>query len=345
MKTLLPEWYPQDAVLITWPHRYSDWKENLAEVESSFILLTLAITRVSKIIIIAYDKLHQMDIAKRLSFVGVQASQCIFHIAPTNDTWTRDYGPITIQTADKNLKLLDFSFNGWGEKFRADLDNQITQQLFHANVFKINLIERFDFVLEGGSIDTDGQGTLLTTSACLLSSKRNLGLSQADITEKLKQYFGAQKVIWLENGYLAGDDTDSHIDTLARFCNANTIAYVACDDSKDAHYTALKAMEAELQQANNAQGQAYHLIPLPWPSAKYDKEDGHRLPASYANFLIINGKLLLPLYEDEKDAQAIGILQQALPEYEVIGIPFLPIIYQHGSLHCLTMQLPQGTIL
>lgn len=201
-----------------------------------------------------------------------------------------------------------------------------------------------NLVLEGGGIETDGEGTLLTTEACLLNPNRNPTLSRAEVEAQLGEDFGVDRVLWLANGHLEGDDTDSHIDTLARFCNPTTIAYVRCDDSNDPHYEALAAMEQELQAFRQRNGDPYRLIPLPWPQACFDPEDGHRLPATYANFLIINQAVLVPTYGDPADATALSALAVAFPEHTLIPIECVSVIRQHGSLHCLTMQLPQGSL-
>ena len=233
--------------------------------------------------------------------------------------------------------IYDFAFNGWGKKFEAKLDNQITKALHEKQVFGRDVIYRncLDFVLEGGSIESDGEGTLLTTSTCLLSDNRN-DLSKEVIETRLKNYFGLHRVLWLNHGYLAGDDTDSHIDTLARFCDVSTIAYVKCEDETDEHYIELKKMEEELMQFRTVSGNFYRLIPLPMADTVYDDET--RLPATYANFLIINDAVLVPTYQSPKDEIALKQLGQAFPDRKIIGINCLPLIKQHGSLHCVTMQ-------
>jgi agmatine deiminase len=237
--------------------------------------------------------------------------------------------------------LVDFTFNGWGGKFPAELDNQLTRRLHASGAFGDIDCRRINWVLEGGAIESDGQGTILTTRRCLLAETRNPGLTQEQIELLLRDRLGAQRVLWLEHGDLEGDDTDGHIDMLARFCDVNTIAYTACDDPSDSHYADLKAMEAELQALRSLRGEPYRLLPLPWPQPAY-ADDGHRLPLSYANFLIVNGGVIVPTYDDAADEKAIAMLQQAFPDREVIGVPALAIIIQHGSLHCVSMQLPAG---
>ena len=263
---------------------------------------------------------------------------------PTNDTWARDFGAISVECMqnpaqnragenNSRIRLLDFTFNGWGLKYPAFYDNKITRSLF-----KADCVTKMDMVLEGGSIDSNGAGVLLTNTQCLLESNRNPHLCQAQIESKLKQYFGLDSMLWLTQGYLAGDDTDSHIDTLARFISKDTIAYVKCEDKKDEHFQSLALMESELQALKQANGEPYKLVALPFTQAIFD-EQGQRLPSSYANFLFVNGALLVPTYGDINDEKAIKILTQALPSHRVVGIDCRSLILWHGSLHCVTMQM------
>jgi agmatine deiminase len=264
-----------------------------------------------------------------------------YAIAPTNDTWARDHGGIGVLDGDKPL-LLDFVFNGWGLKFAADKDNLITSVLAQQDVFKAPKVHG-GLVLEGGALESDGQGTLLTTTECLLSPNRNPHLSQLQIEQELKRLLGLDRILWLNHGFLEGDDTDSHIDTLARFCTPDTIAYVKCSDPEDVHYGALQAMEIELKGLVKKDGSPYTLVPLPWPDACF-ASDGHRLPATYANFLIINEAVLVPTYRVSQDAEALSVLQTVFPDRKIIGIDCRPLIEQHGSLHCVTMQYPLGFV-
>lgn len=250
----------------------------------------------------------------------------------TDDTWARDFGGLSIES-NGTLKILKFIFNGWGEKFPAHNDNAIIE-----SIFKKEHIQTIDMVLEGGSIESNGDGVLLTNTQCLLEAHRNPHLNQMEIELQLKRYFGLDSVLWLQHGYLSGDDTDSHIDTLARFISADSIAYITCEDSNDEHYIALKQMEEELRSLRQSNGEAYRLIPLPFTRAIYDKNH-QRLPSSYANFLFVNGALLVPTYNDENDKKAIDILAKALPSHNVIGIDCSSLILWHGSLHCVSMQL------
>ncbi len=340
--THLPaEWARQSGVQLTWPHRGTDWAPILKEVTECYIRMALEISLRERLIIVtpepkAVEQLLQERLPRRV------LGNITLCEAPTNDTWARDHGFITLLTNMGSL-LLDFQFNGWGKKFPADLDNQICRRMMGQGVLNGQYEDHLDFVLEGGSIECDGRGTVLTTSQCLLAPNRNQPLSKDEIEEHLKRYLRVERILWLDYGYLAGDDTDSHIDTLARLCPNDTIAYVQCTEKEDEHYEELKRMEEQLQSFQTLDGRPYRLIPLPMAKAQYD-EEGQRLPATYANFLIINGAVLMPTYEDpERDELARRQLQQAFPRHEIVPIDCRILIEQHGSLHCCTMQFPQGT--
>ncbi len=336
-RRLPAEWEPQDAILLAWPHPQTDWAPILESVETVFLKLIKAITRFERVILAAQDS---DTVREKCRTRGIPMDALSLFTIPSNDTWARDFGPITILRDDKPL-LLDYQFNGWGGKFSAELDNQITTTLHRQGAFGATPCQTGKLILEGGSIESDGEGTLLTTTQCLLNPNRNPSISKSLLEKELSEALGVSHFLWLEYGYLAGDDTDSHIDTLARLCPDRTIAYVRCSDPNDEHYSELRRMEEALSKFTTAEGDRYRLIPLPWPRAQYD-EDGQRLPATYANFLVINGAVLVPLYNDPQDDAALRAVQSAYPNREIIGIDCSPLIRQHGSLHCLTMQLPQG---
>jgi agmatine deiminase len=239
-------------------------------------------------------------------------------------------------------QLLNFTFNGWGGKFDASKDNALNQTMANNRLFAAPM-ESLDWVLEGGSIESDGQGTLMTTAACLLNPNRNPEASREDIEQRLKDWFGVKQVLWLQSGALAGDDTDAHIDTLARFAPESTLVFQGCLDEADEHFTALSAMKKELEAFTDTSGKAYRLLELPWPDARFS-HDGHRLPATYANFLVTNQLLLVPTYGVAQDSPALEVLSEAFPAHRVVGIPCRVLIEQYGSLHCITMQLPKGTL-
>jgi agmatine deiminase len=340
MNIRLPaEWEEQDGVLLAWPHGESDWRPILPAVTPVFVEIARAISRFERVIIVAPAA---EPVRRALQDSAVDASRISICELPTNDTWSRDFGPITVYE-DSRPVLLDYGFNGWGLKFAADRDNQVNRRLHQAGVFGSVPRRSMGLILEGGSIESDGRGTILTTAECLLGPNRNPHLDRAALERELGRQLGGTRILWLENGYLAGDDTDSHIDTLARLCPDDTIVHVACDDPGDEHYPALAAMTEELRALRTAEGRPYRLIPLPWPAAQFD-EGGERLPATYANFLIINGAVLVPTYRDRHDQAALEAVGLAFPDRAMIGIDCTPLILQHGSLHCVTMQLPKGTL-
>lgn len=333
------EWYPQSGIQLTWPHEETDWAYMLDEVTTCYIELAREIARRERLLIVTP---HPKQVKQLLQGV-VDLEAVTFAQCPTNDTWARDHGGITL-FCDGTPAIYDFKFNGWGLKFAANYDNLITSTLCRQGRFNARYENRLNFVVEGGALESDGAGTLLTTSECLLSPNRNGEWSQARIEEYLKETFGLQRVLWLDHGYLAGDDTDSHIDTLARFAPGNTIVYVQCTDPTDEHYEALRRMEEQLRTFTTLEGTPYRLLPLPMANAVYD-ENGERLPATYANFLIMNDAVLYPTYRQPANDQAAAqVLQQAFPDREIVGIDCSPLIRQHGSLHCVTMQYPKDVL-
>ncbi len=336
---LPPEWAPQRGILLTWPHTGGDWGVQLPEVESVFVELAVQIGRFEEVIIAAREESHRHHIESLLAAADARRDRISLYRAPSNDSWSRDHGPITVLDGRSHLRILDFTFNGWGGRHPSRLDDRLTRTLHRQGAFGEIPLERVDLVLEGGAIEVDGRGGLLTTTRCLLSPLRNPDLGCQALEALFAELFGIERTMWLENGHLAGDDTDSHIDTLARFCNPTTIAYVSCDDPHDEHFHELREMEAELRCLRDADGKPYTLVPLPWPEPLYDTS-GERLPATYANFLIINGAVLIPLYGTPRDQQALEVLAGCFPDRQILGIHCLPLIRQYGSLHCATMQIP-----
>jgi len=332
MRRLKAEWEEHKTVLIAFPHENTDWARNgdLQKAWTPFVRIAQAIAYSQNVTILCRNKAEIANLfcsTTNMNFVELEY----------NDTWTRDYGPLSVEEEGK--KLLDFTFDGWGGKFDAALDNRVNRELRRRGYFGTTPLETIDFVLEGGSIEPDGKGTILTTSRCLCNPNRNGGLSKEEIEQKLQKYLGAKRVLWLDHGYLAGDDTDSHIDTLARFVAPDTIAYIACNDPEDEHYDELKQMEEQLRGFRRDDGTPYRLIPLPMGPICHDAS-GQRLPATYANFLIANRALLYPSYGDLKLDRSVGaIFRELFPDREIIPIPSSILITQGGSLHCSTMQI------
>lgn len=392
------EWEPQSAIMLTWPHANTDWKPYLAAITSTYIQLAKIITHYEQLLVATPNKTATWHILHD-SLTPEQMEKVHLYEVDSNDTWARDHGPLTMVLRKKQntwmvpIRLLDFKFNGWGEKFKWQKDNTINLQLYYQAAFNADLENHQGFVLEGGSIESDGKGTLFTTSQCLLAPHRNQPFTRENIDHQLKNFFNLRQVVWLDHGNLIGDDTDGHIDTIVRVAPHDTLLYIGCDDPEDEQYEDFKALEKQLQGILSYEGYPYRLLKLPMPDPIYDNGEqlitkakngmlkdaftgepyeekkigkeigcekdcqngcskkcktislGDRLPATYANFLILNGAVIYPTYnQPEKDELAKKQIQLAFPDREIIGVDSLTIIRQHGSIHCLTMQLPQGTI-
>lgn len=330
------EWHPQYAIQLTWPHSNTDWNWVLNEIQTLYIELINTITEYENVI---------LSVPEPKCIDGIRAQlktnpfNCEFYVVNNDDTWARDHGPIGVFENAK-LAIQDFQFNGWGGKFDASQDNQITASLFQQNAYHCHTYENHNFILEGGSIESDGNGALLTTRQCLLNTNRNASLNQSQIEAYLKDSLGCEKILWLKHGDLIGDDTDAHVDTLARFAPDNQIIFQGCQDKDDDHFNDLNAMKEELSQLTNVNNEPFKLIELPWPDALFEDGTDQRLPATYANFLFINGAVLLPVYGVKQDELAIQVMTDALPNHKVIPINCAVVVRQYGSLHCLTMQIP-----
>ena len=335
----LAEWECDGPIMLALPHENTDWVDILPEAIMQYKRIISAFTEHGeKILLIVPDSKRAREVLD-----GCPLECVTFVEIPTNDTWTRDYGPVTVCRYDR-IRALDFGFNGWGLKFAACHDNMATRELVRGGTLHGCYDNRLGFVLEGGSIDSDGRGTLLTTSACLMSPNRNGDLSRAEIEDELHRTLGAERVLWLDYGALAGDDTDSHVDTLVRLAPHDTIIYTGCQDPTDEHFEQLQAMKRQLEALRTADGRPYNLVELPLPDAVYD-EGGERLPATYANFLPLNGAVLMPVYgQERKDRLACDTMRVAFDGYEIVPVDCSALIRQHGSLHCATMQFPPQAI-
>lgn len=337
VQPLAAEWETDGTVLLAWPHADTDWNYMLPEVTDCYRRLVQALVPWHRVLITAPD----CTVPKRI-LANAEGTEGRVYYAdiPGNDTWARDFGPLTVRDAYGQPHVVDYQFNGWGLKFAADLDNLVTLRLCERKVITAPRLNRLGFTLEGGSIDSDGAGTILTTSRCLLSPDRNGDLNREEIEAELYRTLGADRVLWLEHGALAGDDTDSHIDTLARFAPGDTIVYVGCDDPKDANYAELQAMEEELRGLRTRSGQPYNLVRLPSPNPVIDPDEGIQLPATYANYLVTAKGVFMPMYgEPETDLLAAQTLVVAYGR-RVTGVDCRALVRQHGSLHCVTMMLP-----
>ncbi|HET7332576.1 agmatine deiminase family protein [Dyella sp.] len=334
------EWEPQAAVLIAWPHAGTDWAERLEQVESTYVALAAAVTRFQSLIIVVADAVLHAHVNTKLQDSGTDMARIRFVELPYDDTWLRDSGPITLRGEGNRFQLTDFRFTGWGGKFGAEQDDALIAGLVQAGVFGSAEHARIDWALEGGGIESDGAGTVLTTWRCLM--QRHPEQSREEMSAILRDGLHAKRVLWLDYGYLEGDDTDAHIDTLARFAPGDRIVYQACDDAADVHHAELQRMGKELAALRTPDGKPYTLYPLPWAQPILD--EGRRLAASYANYLIVNSAVLVPAYGDAVDDEAARIIGEAHPGRTVVQVPCRPLIWQNGSLHCITMQLPAGLL-
>ena len=330
------EFEPQSSVLLTWPHTGTDWGQDFPSVEPVFRQLAALVTQQADLIVAAQDP-ERVD--EQLAMAGVQSERVHVVPCPSDDVWARDHGPITVFEGGTPLAL-DFQFDGWGGKFDASLDNRITQQLDEAGALKPARRMNVDWTLEGGGIETNGQGSLLGTEACLLDPRRNPGVQRHALERQLHEWLGIQQVLWLSSGHLEGDDTDSHIDTLARFVTPELIAYQACDDALDSHHSSLAAMRKQLQALRHRDGHGFELVPLPLPAPQVDAS-GRRLPAGYANFLILNESVLVPVYKTAADDVALRRLDDAFAGRRIEPVDCRALITQNGSLHCVTMNIPR----
>lgn len=341
-RRLVAEWEAQSGVMIAWPHESTDWSSILEAVEAVYLELTHHIVSHERLLICCYDTSHENHVRQLLRDGGVAEGRVRYAEVQFNDTWTRDYGPLSVGDGEQ-IELLDFHFDGWGGKYPAAQDNLVTRELRRQGFFQNTGFQSVDFVLEGGAIDTDGRGTLLTTRRCLSDAKRNSDLSEAEIEFHLRRLLGIERILWLDHGFLAGDETDGHIDLIARFCGAEKIAHCGCTSTDDQHFDALRLMTEQLQTFRQPDGNSYELIPLPLPAPKRNR-DGRQMPASYANFLITNCAVLVPIYDDPADTIALERLTKCFPGRTIIPINALPLIQQAGSIHCATMHLPANVL-
>ena len=344
------EWEHQSMVQLTWPHKDTDWAPILPEITAVYEEMAREISKRENLLIVAPQHVCKCggSIACH-TLPGEKFFTLHSSLFTSNDTWARDHGFITVENhgdgshdrseardhenCPRDFLLLDCCFNGWGEKFPAELDNQINRHIYEQGLVKGTYEDHLDFVLEGGSIESDGKGTIFTTTCCLMAPHRNQPLTQQEIEQRLKQYLGAERIVWINHGSLIGDDTDGHIDTLVRICPNDTLLYIGSDEE----HPDLLLMEEELKTFRTLEGKPYRLLKLPLPHPIYD--EAQRLPATYANYLVINGAVLVPTYaQPDLDAEALRIIGEAYPDREIIGIDCRAVIRQHGSLHCCTMQ-------
>lgn len=329
------EWEQHGAVMLAWPHSATDWDYMLEDVQACYRAIIAAIVAAGEEVIL---------IGPEAELAAEEMPEGVYKVyLETNDTWIRDYGPLTL-AGDEGFQLLDFRFNGWGLKFAANFDNQVNRKLGERKVFARMPLSCKDLVFEGGSIESDGRGTLLTTEYCLMAPNRNEPMTRAEIEAAILERLCGRKLLWITHGGLSGDDTDGHVDTLCRLAPGNSLVYVGCQNPEDEHYESLQAMATELREFTNADGEPFNLIELPLPEPMFN-EDGLRLPATYANYLVLEKAVLLPVYaQPMNDKLAADMLRIVYPDREIVPIDCRALVQQHGSLHCATMQIPKSVI-
>ncbi|MDR2791916.1 MAG: agmatine deiminase family protein [Tannerellaceae bacterium] len=336
MGRLLAEWEAQEGVMMAWPDEEMDWGEDTEEARDCYRKIIGEIVQREGLTLLCRDRRK----AEREYGCRTGKGKLVHFVElPLDDTWTRDYAPLTVE----GNKLVDFRFDGWGGKFEATADDATGGRLFRSGgVFapSTTYLRREDLVCEGGNMETDGKGTLLTSAIC--AERRHPRRERLEMEAIFAQTLGISRTLWVEYGLLEGDDTDGHIDTLVRFADAGTLLYTSCKPS-DSHFTELKRMEEQLRSFRQADGRPYRLVALPLPSLVVYR--GERLPATYANFLFINGAVLAPVYGIPEDVAALEVFRHVFPNREVRGIDCRALLRQHGSLHCATMQFPRGMLL
>lgn len=335
---LAPEWARQDAVILVWPHAYSDWHSQLEAIEKTYIELSRYISRQQKLIMVAYNPAHQLYIRKTLSNHDIKQENVIFIDIATNDTWVRDYGPITVES-DIGLTMLDFKFNAWGNKYTHDDDDAFNKQ-FKQKINNKLLIKDIDFALEAGNLEINDLGILLCSSSCFTHKSHEQEISLCSLEHDFENWFGCSRVLWIDDVILNGDDTDGHIDTLARYCTDDIVVYTAVGNNFDPNNEALNALSTQLKKIQQSESTIFELVPLPSPKPIFN--DGNQLPATYANFLICNDFIFVPVFNDQQDNYALKTIDELFPGHEIIDIECNTLIQQYGGIHCSTMQIPEG---
>lgn len=344
-KGLIPEWHPVEAVILAWPREGMDWEYILEEVRRCYTVVIDTILKYTNVVLLVEER-PSVPAQKLMEWEGTTRHRVMLIEGMTlNDTWMRDVMPL-FGVRDGAKVAYDWGFNGWGLKFAANHDNMACRTLFErGDVFHPEVQGRGhrDFILEGGAIDVNSRGEMLST-ACVLEEPNRNPSREPSYSDKVMSYMGVTKHHMLRRvSALLGDDTDGHIDTLARFADDDTIIYCYTADEASPNYLQTQALREDLQELRSTEGKPYTLIQLPLPAMSYD-EEGTPLPATYANFLITNGAVIVPIYDDPMDEVALGIIREAMPTYEVVGVDCRALVQQHGSLHCITMQVPEGYI-
>jgi agmatine deiminase len=339
------EWEPHEATWIAWPHQRADWPDKFAPIAWVYAEIVRHLAQSETVRILVNSELVERRVRGILKKAAADLANVHFHLIPTNRVWTRDYGPIFLTSATGHLALTDWRFNAWAKYPDWELDDAVP-----AHILRLLDIKGWQptsgderVVLEGGSIDVNGQGLLLTTEECLLEKvqARNPGLSREDLERAFTDYLGVRKTLWLGRG-IAGDDTHGHVDDLARFVAARTFATVVETNAADPNFEPLQENLRRLDEMRDADGSKLEVVKLPMPAPLWFNRQ--RLPASYANFYVANDRVLVPTFNDPNDRLALGILADLFPHRKVVGIHAVDLVWGLGTLHCLTQQQPLATI-
>jgi agmatine deiminase len=331
------EWAPHEATWLAWPHNLDTWPEQLDAVKDIWAQMVAAISPGEKVFLLVDDAAEKKQAADRIGRFGAMMENVHFLEIPTVDVWMRDYGPTFVTRAgEAPLAFNDWIFNGWGNKYESYTDDDNVSKAI-AGILKLPVFDH-SVVLEGGSIEVNGAGTCLTTEQCLLNPNRNPHLTRVDLEDFLKANLGVDDVLWLGDG-IVGDDTDGHIDDIARFVDAKTIVFAVEDDPRDENYRPLQENYERLKAAKDRDGGHFTIVPLPMPGNV--SCGGTRLPASYANFYIGNDAVLVPTYDHPNDRRALGLLSELFPGRKIVPLPSIPVVVGLGAMHCVTQQQPR----
>ncbi len=340
----LPEWHPQGATVLVWPHRYSDWSSTLNVITATYIELTKVITEYQHVIIIYYDHEHRDTIKAECSKNDCDMSRVHLLQVETNDTWVRDYGP-QLLLGNQEYQYVDLEFNAWGEQYPYRLDNLFAESLYYHLVDQSQCTYyRAPIVIEGGNLDFDSNASLLTNLSCILQNNPTLKIDKQDLIENIKQELSVKRVLAIELPPLLGDDTGGHIDTLARFVSDDTIVFASSKNKNDPNYETLLELHEQLKQLKTGKGESYTLVPIHNPVFEPEPKKEEHPPASYINFLFINNAVIVPLYDNKYDSDALKVFTDLCPDRNIIGINATALLDQFGSLHCATLHIPEKVL-
>lgn len=333
------EWEPHEATWLAWPHNRETWFAQTPAIPRIYAQIVRALMGGEKVRLLVPDEAARGEAEDTLRHHDAWGDNVELHVVPTNDAWARDFGPLFVvkeEDGQRRVALTNWKFNSWGGKYPYDLDDAVPEYVRARYGFRA---WQPGIVMEGGSIDVNGRGTLLTTESCLLNPNRNPGLSPAEIEEHLRAYLGVQRILWLGDG-IAGDDTDGHVDDISRFVNPTTVVTAIEDNPADENYNVLQYNLGRLLGMRDQDNRPLTVVTIPMPEPV--EYDGQRLPASYANFYIGNRAVLVPIFQCAEDRRALTIFQELFPDRRIVGIDCRELVIGLGGIHCITQQQPAG---